>query len=146
MLRNTYESISLWMAPGEIRVGETLKHNGRTDVCVVGAGVSGLTTAYLLAQEGRKVIVLDQGTIGSGDSCRTTAHLSNAIDARYSQIERLHGENTVLDEGVPQRPLRPIARHPWVVAQSGRAADGRNARESTHGTLSIAPGARNRPL
>jgi glycine/D-amino acid oxidase-like deaminating enzyme/nitrite reductase/ring-hydroxylating ferredoxin subunit len=62
------------------------------DVCVVGAGIAGLTTAYLAARAGRSVLVLDDGQIGSGETGRTTAHLSNAIDDRYYVIERLHGE------------------------------------------------------
>jgi hypothetical protein len=38
------------------------------------------------------VIVLDDGRIGGGMTECTTAHLSNAIDDRYFEIERLHGE------------------------------------------------------
>ena len=39
----------------------------KCDVCVVGAGIAGLTTAYLLAREGRAVVVVDQGTaVGAG--------------------------------------------------------------------------------
>jgi glycine/D-amino acid oxidase-like deaminating enzyme/nitrite reductase/ring-hydroxylating ferredoxin subunit len=62
-----------------------------TDVCVIGAGIAGLTTAYLLAIEGKSVVVVDDGPIGGGESGRTTAHLTNAIDDRYLEIERLHG-------------------------------------------------------
>ena len=62
------------------------------DVCVVGAGIAGLTTAYLLARAGRSVVVLDDGPAGSGQTSRTTAHLSCAIDDRIYEIERLHGE------------------------------------------------------
>jgi glycine/D-amino acid oxidase-like deaminating enzyme/nitrite reductase/ring-hydroxylating ferredoxin subunit len=61
------------------------------DVCVVGAGISGLTTAYLLGREGRKVAVLDDGPIGGGETGRTTAHIVNALDDRYYELERLHG-------------------------------------------------------
>jgi glycine/D-amino acid oxidase-like deaminating enzyme/nitrite reductase/ring-hydroxylating ferredoxin subunit len=63
------------------------------DVCVVGAGIAGLTTAYLLTQVGKSVVVLDDGAIGSGMTGVTTAHLTNAIDDRYFEIERLHGEH-----------------------------------------------------
>jgi len=63
-----------------------------TDVCVVGAGIAGLTTAYLLAEEGRSVVVLDDGAIAGGETSRTTAHLANALDDRYFELERLHGE------------------------------------------------------
>jgi glycine/D-amino acid oxidase-like deaminating enzyme/nitrite reductase/ring-hydroxylating ferredoxin subunit len=62
------------------------------DVCVIGGGIAGLTTAYLLASERLSVIVLEDGHLGSGETGRTTAHLSNAIDDRYLEIERLHGE------------------------------------------------------
>jgi glycine/D-amino acid oxidase-like deaminating enzyme/nitrite reductase/ring-hydroxylating ferredoxin subunit len=64
----------------------------RTGVCIVGAGISGLTTAYLLAREGRPVVVIDDGPIVSGETERTTAHLSNALDDRYHELERLFGE------------------------------------------------------
>jgi glycine/D-amino acid oxidase-like deaminating enzyme/nitrite reductase/ring-hydroxylating ferredoxin subunit len=62
------------------------------DVCVVGAGIAGLTTAYLLAREGRSVIVLDDGAIAGGETGRTTAHLASALDDRYFRIESMHGE------------------------------------------------------
>ena len=61
------------------------------DVCIVGAGIAGLSTAYTLAREGQSVVVLDHGPIGGGESARTTAHLSNALDDRYYELERLHG-------------------------------------------------------
>lgn len=59
----------------------------------MGAGISGLTTAYLLAREGRKVVVLDDGPIGGGETGRTTAHIVNALDDRYFELERLHGSH-----------------------------------------------------
>jgi glycine/D-amino acid oxidase-like deaminating enzyme/nitrite reductase/ring-hydroxylating ferredoxin subunit len=64
----------------------------QTDVCIVGGGISGMTTAYLLAREGCAVVVLDHGPIGGGETGRTTAHLSNAFDDRYYEVERLFGE------------------------------------------------------
>jgi glycine/D-amino acid oxidase-like deaminating enzyme/nitrite reductase/ring-hydroxylating ferredoxin subunit len=61
------------------------------DVCIIGAGIAGMTTAYVLAAEGRNVVVLDDGPVGGGMTQRTTAHLTNAIDDRYVHLERLHG-------------------------------------------------------
>jgi glycine/D-amino acid oxidase-like deaminating enzyme/nitrite reductase/ring-hydroxylating ferredoxin subunit/hemerythrin superfamily protein len=63
----------------------------QADVCIVGAGVAGLTTAYLLAREGRSVVVLDDGPPGMGESLRTTAHLTAAIDDRIHVVARKHG-------------------------------------------------------
>src|SRR5690242_16633578 len=68
-----------------------LTHNTQADVCVVGAGIAGLSTAYLLASAGKSVVVLDDGPIADGQTRQTTAHLSNAIDDRYTEIERWHG-------------------------------------------------------
>lgn len=92
MVRNdTGESVSLWMAEGPAPVLAPLATDLHVDVCVVGAGIAGMTTAYLLAREGRTVAVLDDGPVGGGQTLRTTAHLSNEIDDRYTFIEKLHG-------------------------------------------------------
>jgi glycine/D-amino acid oxidase-like deaminating enzyme/nitrite reductase/ring-hydroxylating ferredoxin subunit len=50
-----------------------------------------MMTAYLLAKAGKRVIVLDDGPIGGGETGRTTAHLSDALDDRYTELERVHG-------------------------------------------------------
>src|ERR1041384_5847025 len=62
------------------------------DVCVIGAGIAGVTTSYLAAMENRNVVLVDDGPVGGGMTGRTTAHLVNAIDDRYFELERLHGE------------------------------------------------------
>jgi glycine/D-amino acid oxidase-like deaminating enzyme/nitrite reductase/ring-hydroxylating ferredoxin subunit len=85
-------SLSVWMATADSPYGDRLSRDEQADVCIVGAGIAGMTTAYLLAREGRSVIVLDDGPVGGGMTGRTTAHLSNAVDDRYFEIERLHGE------------------------------------------------------
>ena len=61
-------------------------------VCIVGAGIAGLSTAYHLARNGDRVVVVDDGAIGGGETGRTTAHLTSALDDRYCQLESLHGE------------------------------------------------------
>src|SRR5215469_6453069 len=68
-----------------------LRADVSADVCVIGAGIAGLSTAYLVAQAGKSVVVLEDGKIGSGETGRTTAHLSTALDDRYYELERLHG-------------------------------------------------------
>src|SRR5262245_13885571 len=83
---------SLWMATGAVPQLPALREDTSADVCVVGAGIAGMTTAYTLSRCGKSVVVLDDGSIGGGQTQRTTAHLSNAIDDRYFEIERLHGE------------------------------------------------------
>ncbi|HEX5707772.1 MAG TPA: FAD-dependent oxidoreductase [Pyrinomonadaceae bacterium] len=83
---------SVWTATADVESGKPLAEEVRADVCVVGAGIAGMTTAYLLTREGREVVVLDDGKIASGETSRTTAHITNALDDRYYHLERLHGE------------------------------------------------------
>ena len=80
------------MATTEVPSETALDKDTSTNVCVIGAGIAGLTTAYLLAREGKSVVVLDDGPIGGGMTARTTAHLTNALDDRFYELERLFGE------------------------------------------------------
>ena len=72
---------------------EPLHHDLHVDVCIVGAGIAGITTALLLAQAGKRVAVVDDGAIGHGETGRTTAHLSFALDDRYTYLEAIHGQD-----------------------------------------------------
>lgn len=82
---------SVWMDVPPLPSRPPLARDLRADVCVVGAGMAGLTTAYLLAREGRRVAVLDDGPTAGGETSRTTAHLTHVIDDRYHWIEQVHG-------------------------------------------------------
>jgi len=83
---------SFWQWTEDRPKPPSLLEDAMAKVCIVGAGIAGLTTAYMLNRAGQSVIVLDDGPVAGGETCRTTAHLSNAIDRRYSSIESLHGE------------------------------------------------------
>ena len=48
-------------------------------------------TAYLLSKSGRKVTVIEDGFLGSGETGRTTAHLTCALDDRYYYLENTFG-------------------------------------------------------
>ena len=82
---------SVWMTTSDAPELPRLEQDIRTSVCIIGAGIAGMTSAYLLARAGRAVVVIDDGPIGGGETGRTTAHLSNALDDRYYEIEKLHG-------------------------------------------------------
>jgi glycine/D-amino acid oxidase-like deaminating enzyme/nitrite reductase/ring-hydroxylating ferredoxin subunit len=84
---------SVWMRTVEMREEPQLPSDLRADVCIVGAGIAGLTTAYLLTKEGKSVIVLDDGPTAGGETCRTTAHLVTALDDRFYHLEELHGRD-----------------------------------------------------
>jgi NADPH-dependent glutamate synthase beta subunit-like oxidoreductase len=52
---------SIWMDTSDVPAPARLTKNVDADVCVVGAGIAGMTTAYLLVREGKSVVVVDDG-------------------------------------------------------------------------------------
>lgn len=68
-----------------------LTGGARVDVCIVGAGMAGMTAAYLLAREKRSVMVIDEGPIGGASSAEELSHLASVIEQPYFLLERLHG-------------------------------------------------------
>lgn len=88
----TGDLVSFWERTAKKFRSEPLAENLTTDVCIVGAGIAGITTAYLLARERKNVVLIDDGPVGGGMTGRTTAQLVNAIDDRYIDIEKFLGE------------------------------------------------------
>ncbi|HET6244345.1 MAG: FAD-dependent oxidoreductase [Bacteroidetes bacterium] len=68
-----------------------LQQDISVDVVIVGGGIAGVTTAYMLVKEGKTVAIIEDGYIGSGETGRTTAHIVNALDDRYFEIEKVFG-------------------------------------------------------
>jgi glycine/D-amino acid oxidase-like deaminating enzyme/nitrite reductase/ring-hydroxylating ferredoxin subunit len=64
-----------------------------TDVVVIGAGIAGLSSALRLLEEGLKVVVIEDGLVGSGESGRTTAHITPALDDRYYYLANRFGKD-----------------------------------------------------
>ncbi|MGE5504229.1 MAG: FAD-dependent oxidoreductase [Actinomycetota bacterium] len=91
MAHGADETLAPWGLPGDGEARPPLAADLRTEVCIVGAGVAGLSVAYRLARHGRRVVVLEAGAVGSGESGRSTAHLSSAVDDGWGALERLFG-------------------------------------------------------
>lgn len=86
------QSLSFWIDSVKPLAFETLNRPIDTEVLIVGGGIAGLTTAYCLLKAGRKIALVEDGLIGSGETGRTTAHLTCALDDRYYEIEQAFGE------------------------------------------------------
>ncbi|NOS85773.1 MAG: FAD-dependent oxidoreductase [Ignavibacteria bacterium] len=94
MIPESGKTESIWMGTFDVPKFSPLDKDTSCDVCVIGAGITGLTSAYMLLRSGKSVIVVDDGNIAGGESSRTTAHITNVIDDRYYHIENLHGEES----------------------------------------------------
>ncbi|KAK4656282.1 hypothetical protein QC762_309950 [Podospora pseudocomata] len=70
----------------------TLDRNLETDVAVIGAGISGITTAYELVRRGKNVVMLEARDVLSGETGRTSGHLTNDLDDGFVEIAKKHGE------------------------------------------------------
>ncbi|WP_414579358.1 FAD-dependent oxidoreductase [Anabaena sp. CCY 9402-a] len=92
MQSDSGKTISIWMTTATVPVQPALVENTHADVCIVGAGIAGMSTAYMLSGAGKSVVVLDDGPVGGGQTERTTAHLSNVLSYRYYELEQMHGE------------------------------------------------------
>lgn len=62
------------------------------DVIIIGAGITGLTTALLLQESGKRCLILEAGNIGFGTTSGTTAHLNTVLDTPYTDIIKKFGK------------------------------------------------------
>jgi len=81
----------LWLDSAPVPRFPPLASAARADVVVVGGGVTGLTTAYLLASAGKSVIVLERGRLAEGDTGFTTAHLTMVTDMSLRELVSRYG-------------------------------------------------------
>jgi glycine/D-amino acid oxidase-like deaminating enzyme/nitrite reductase/ring-hydroxylating ferredoxin subunit len=77
---------SLWVATTDDAGYPQLGGDDRADVVVVGAGITGLTTARLLVEAGASVIVVDAGPVAAGATGYTTAKVTSLHGITYGQL------------------------------------------------------------
>jgi glycine/D-amino acid oxidase-like deaminating enzyme/nitrite reductase/ring-hydroxylating ferredoxin subunit len=71
-----------------------LIENLRTQVAIVGAGITGLTTALQLARSGIQSLILEKYEVGSGATGQSSAHLSSFWDGSYADVIEKYGVPT----------------------------------------------------
>jgi len=75
-----------WIDSASIPTSRCIDRDLDADVVVVGGGITGLTTAYLLAESGKSVVILERGRCGRIDTGHTTAHITMVTDARLRDL------------------------------------------------------------
>lgn len=111
---------SLWELRTASSATSTDGGTSRTDLptdagtVVVGGGLTGLTTALLLAEEGEDVLLLEARHLGAGTTGRSTAKLSLLQGTQFSQVSRKHGDGVLRQYAAAHRDAQA-----WAVDLAG---------------------------
>lgn len=81
----------VWLLNTKQQKFSPLANAMETDVLIIGGGVAGIMTAYQLLKSGKDVIIVEDGEIGSGETGRTSAHLTYSLDTQYVDLESRFG-------------------------------------------------------
>ena len=84
---------SLWVETAAQPEFSALKGNLEVDVAIVGGGITGLTAGILLQRAGKRVAIIDNLLVATGESGYTTAHLTQVLDVRYHKLISDFGED-----------------------------------------------------
>jgi len=85
------DNISLWQAARKT-APTGMGADTEYDAVVVGGGITGITTALLLQEAGKKCLVVDAHTVGFGTTGGTSAHINTFADTTYKEAENAFGE------------------------------------------------------
>ncbi|WMJ23849.1 FAD-dependent oxidoreductase [Paludicola sp. MB14-C6] len=77
---------SIWSLETEFTKRKSLEQDISVDVAVIGAGMAGLLTAYLLKEKGVQVAVIEANTIASGQTKNTTAKITAQHNLIYNKL------------------------------------------------------------
>lgn len=84
---------SFWLETTNAQKESKIDSNYTADVCIIGAGICGLTTGYYLAKKGLKVIIIDKEGIGEKASGNTTAKITLGHGLIYDHLINTYGMN-----------------------------------------------------
>lgn len=78
---------SIWKAKAEKSNFPTLREATETDIAIVGGGITGITTAYLLARSGKKVVLLESKQLADSTTGNSTGNLYAMVDKRLHHVQ-----------------------------------------------------------
>lgn len=88
-----WRHIALWLDDTPSTTYPRLEGDRTADVAVIGGGITGVTTALLLARQGMSVCLLDQGQVGTGTTGHTTAKVTSQHHLTYAKLRTTHGKD-----------------------------------------------------
>lgn len=88
---------SLWLNENQNDKFESLSNNIETDVCIIGAGIFGMTCGYYLSKAGLKVTIVEKDEIGHKTTGHTTAKITSQHGLFYTYLVDTYGESFAKD-------------------------------------------------
>lgn len=88
---------SLWLVENQNDKFESLSNNIETDVCIVGAGIFGMTCGYYLSKAGLKVTIVEKDEVGHKTTGHTTAKITSQHGLFYTYLVDTYGESFAKD-------------------------------------------------
>lgn len=82
---------SIWEKSVSIPERNRLEENIKTDVCIIGAGMAGILTGYMLQESGLNTVILEADRIGSGQTGGTTAKITSQHGMIYNRLYQNFG-------------------------------------------------------
>ena len=108
---------SIWSESCSFPKRDSLKNDIVVDTAVIGAGMAGLLTAYLLQKEGRNVAVLEAEQIAGGVTKNTTAKITSQHDLIYDSMIRDFGEESARQYAVANQ--KAIGEFEKIITENG---------------------------
>lgn len=69
------------------------EHKDKTDILIIGGGMTGIMLAYELSRNNNNIILVEANKIGSGVSSKTTAKITTMHNLMYQDIYKIHGKD-----------------------------------------------------
>lgn len=91
---------SIWNRTCSISPRDSLKEDRKAETVIIGAGMTGILTAYLLKKRGISSIILEAGRIGGGQTGNTTAKITSQHGAIYEKLIREYGKEQAFLYGI----------------------------------------------
>ena len=82
---------SLWLEENKIKEFPELEKDEKADICIIGAGIFGISTAYYLSQNGYNVILIERNKIASKVTGHTTAKITSQHGLIYHYLLNQYG-------------------------------------------------------
>ncbi|MEG1523477.1 MAG: FAD-dependent oxidoreductase [Clostridia bacterium] len=126
---------SIWVENVEIERRDALEQNLKTEVAVIGAGMAGILTAYLLRQNGVNCVVLEADCIGSGQTKGTTAKITSQHGLCYAALVQRFGIDLARQYGAANE--QAIAQYRAIITDQGIDCDFAQKRAYVYATEDV---------